>query len=468
MGGLQDKFPRPSTSSASSQHARDSRSSSTSYPDGQQHPIHPSIARVLGGAEEIIPITQRTDFQSLDRSLKVFLRASNLPGLEYRLRLSGYQTLDDLLDADAERLYSQGFTRLMAKRLLTALDNYIRRHLDITEGQPSPFQLVRRGHLGQKIKSDPSDEMKALPNFGKRNKKRHSSSDQVSWRQQGRKTSASRQRNSAMVRLMSQEHIPSEPIFPNVIDVRDSVFMGEADSASETSERSIATSSSSSSQMVEIGRMQIRSTSGGREGGEEGPDIIPVETSTSSAMFNEFFMDDVDTPAPAPAADSNDTHQREQGTNVLEYFQSSLLHHTTTLGQDYKLRATSSIPASFWFSSVGGPLPQYPESSYIRVRAYSCPPSLASMETSLEDLLLVLTSAQDVESIVSALRQLLCRLRERRGGGAKEMVEAGVIPVLVEVLQMESTCQQVAEHVAVLCCKIIKLLTREGMQIVYT
>ena len=472
MGGLQAKFPRPSASSVSSHHAPDNQSSqsaSSECTDGHtRHHIHPSVARVIESAEQALPLKRRRDFQSLDRSLKVFLRASNLPGLEYRLKLAGYHRLDDLLDTDAETLTSQGFTRLMAKRLMTSLDSYILRHLDITEGQPSPFQLVRRGHLGQKIKSDPSDEMKALPNYGKRNVKRQSSSDQALFGRSGKKMAAQRKHHSAVVRLMSEEQIPSEPIFPNMIDVRDSVFVEEEETASEESKRSSKTSSSSSSsQMVEIGRVveihQTRSTQ------EEGPEIIPVKPPRTSSMFEEFFLDDVDTSAPTapPLEELEHTHQPKLKAEKKGLLHQQLSFTPSQRSLGFKLRKTASIPASFWFASVESPSPQYPEHTYIRMRAYSCPPSLASMATPLESLLLVLTSAQDMESIISALKQLVSRLQvwgesdnvKKVEGDSVRLVEGDVIPALVDLLKVESNSQWM---VVELCCRALKLIAREG------
>ena len=478
MGGLQARFPRLSSSSSSSgpshNHAYNTTTSSD-HPDGQQNiPILPSVARVLERAEEhVLPLQRRRDFQSLDRSLKSFLRASNLPGLEYRLKLAGYHRLDDLLDTDAEKLVSEGFTRLMAMRLVRALDNYIQRHLDITDGQPSPFQLVRRGHMGQKIKSDPSEEMKALPNYGKRNVKRQSSSDNVVFRP-GKKRSAPKQKITSVVRLMSEEQMPSEPIFPNVIDVRDSVFAeeqeGERESqeSSSTSERSSITSSatnmtsSSSSGLVEIGRVvEIHSSRGGEE---DAPAIIPVNTVRSSTMFEEFFLDDIDTAAStaspqaeAALSESEPSQQQRTGNKELLPQQLSLIHHRDSVG--YKLRPTSSVPAGLWLSNPSeSTSPQYPEHTYIRVRAYSCPSSIASMATPLEAILLVLTSADDVDSIISALKRLVSQLRSQGEGDSVKLVEAGVIPALTDVLQETDSSQRVVE----LCCKVLRLLTREG------
>ena len=484
MGGLQAKLPRLSSSSApSSSHAQqDGRSTQLRSVDdtdgGVRRPLHPSVARVLDGVE----VNRRKDYQSLDRSLKVFLRASNLPGLEYRLKLAGYQTLDDLLDTDVEKLASEGFTRLMAKRLMTALDSYIKRHLDVTGGQPSPFQLVRRGHIGQKIQSDPSDEMKALPNFGKRNVKRQSSSEQVAVGYKRRTNSKPKQRHSAVVRLMSEEQIPSEPIFPNVIDVRDSVFVEQGEES--TSEggssgrssvmTSATTSSSGSSQMIEIGRVvEIhQSRSGEGAGQEEGPAVIPIDTSRSSGMFGEFYMDDVDTPSTAAVGEVDHTHQQNDSRQQEA---SDHTHQRGELDQTHqrgvtnafhdtvgdKLRRTASIPASFWFASAGGAPPPYPERSYVRVRAYSCPPSIVSMATPVEeDVLTVLKSAQDIESIATALKRLASQLLHPQGVGG----ESGeIVKAVVDLLQTENSNQKMA----VLCCKVLKLLAREGQLCVH-
>ena len=451
------------------------------HPDGRGFVAHPSVACVLERAEDqVLPLRKRRDFQSLDRSLKSFLRASNLPGLEYRLKLAGYQCLDDLLDANVEMLVSYGFTRLMAKRLMTSLDTYIQRHFNVTDSQPSPFQLVRRGHLGQKIKSDPSEEMKALPNYGKRNVKRQSSSEPVLFRS-GKKRSASKQQHTSAVRLMSEEQIPSEPIFPNVIDVRDSVFVGEQEEGSD-SERSSMTSSSTkdmtsstsgSSQMIELGRVMETRSPGDRE--EDAPAIIPVNTTHSSAMFEEHILDDIDTPvsttlpvlAAAGFGEAELSLQQEKVSKFPPLQPSSSVGDRDSLG--YKLRPIASVPAGLWLSSPSESVsPQYPEDTYIRVRAYSCPPSIASMATPLEASLLVLTSARRVDSVVMALEQLVSQLQAlevKEGSAVKlgcgdvvRLVEAGVFPVLRDVLQTSISSQRVVE----LCCTVLKLLTREG------
>ena len=117
---------------------------------------------------------KKSSYQSLDKSLKMFLRANNLSGLEYRLCLAGYYSLGDLLSANVELLCAEGITCLMARRLLNAVDDHIHRRVELEEGANQPFKLVRKG---QKIPSEPSKQMMALPTYRVPNKKRKRSVD---------------------------------------------------------------------------------------------------------------------------------------------------------------------------------------------------------------------------------------------------------------------------------------------------
>ena len=151
--------------------------------------------------------------QSLDFSLKHFLRASNLPGLEYRLRLAGFYTVTDLLGTDVSELVSSGFTALMARRLLLALDEYVCKQLERRGALPLPFQLVRPGG---KISSEPTDKMKAVPTFGKRNVKRASLPEGSRKQTSGSAGSfgQSSGRSMAVIRLMEEE-LPPAVHFPH-------------------------------------------------------------------------------------------------------------------------------------------------------------------------------------------------------------------------------------------------------------
>ena len=110
---------------------------------------------------------------SLDRNMKVFLRASNLPGLEYRLKLAGYRTFHDLLTTDRETLEAKGFTGIMAQRLMAAVIEYLNRQIHRSEEEQLPFRLVRKG---QRLQTEPSESMRDNPNYRKWNVKRQKSS----------------------------------------------------------------------------------------------------------------------------------------------------------------------------------------------------------------------------------------------------------------------------------------------------
>ena len=181
-------------------------STSTTEPDGPPSKTHqppppppppPSqqVVRQTGGVVSI---------KTLDRSLKSFLRTSNLSGLDYRLKIAGYNTFNDLLEADAHTLVRKGFTGLMARRLIGAVEEYLRK-----QGRPmQPYQVVRRG---AQIKEEPSEGVKALPTFGKRNVKRKVSEEPKL-----------PQRISHEVHLMSEDALhSSQVIFPHVVQLRD-------------------------------------------------------------------------------------------------------------------------------------------------------------------------------------------------------------------------------------------------------
>lgn len=207
--------PRPSPSSSTSSSpisirqcaASDVAATSVPRPPPEQNqPDGPSpdpAPPPLPSATPSERSTRQKYLQSLDFSLKRFLKASNLPGLEYRLRLAGFFTVTDLLGARIEDLVSGGFTMIMARRLLSALDEYIHRHLDLSEGMPLPFQLVRPGG---KISSEPTERMKALPTFGKINVKRQTSLSEAGMKQSaGSPVGQPTPRSMAAIRLMNEE-----------------------------------------------------------------------------------------------------------------------------------------------------------------------------------------------------------------------------------------------------------------------
>ena len=134
--------------------------------------IPPSQLRGLSGRGGGGGVRGQKYLLSLDRNMKVFLRASNLPGLEYRLRLAGYRTFHDLLSTNRETLEARGFTGIMAQRLMNAVSEYVHRQAYRTEEERLPFRLVRRG---QRLQNEPSESMKENPNYHKQNLKRQKS-----------------------------------------------------------------------------------------------------------------------------------------------------------------------------------------------------------------------------------------------------------------------------------------------------
>jgi hypothetical protein len=115
-----------------------------------------------------------TDQHTLDRTLKGFLHYSNLKGLEYRLRIAGVYTLEDLAYTDEIKLSQHGgFTRLMARRLLMALDDYLESDGDIVE-----TSITQTSHTSAKRRSlyRASTLLRSQKNYGRMNVKRSNSS----------------------------------------------------------------------------------------------------------------------------------------------------------------------------------------------------------------------------------------------------------------------------------------------------
>ena len=156
--------------SATARYSARQHNETTDAPDSL---IPPSRLRGLGVVGGGGGARRQKYLLSLDRSMKVFLRASNLPGLEYRLRLAGYHTFNDLLSTDRETLEARGFTGIMARRLMNAVSEYIRKEVYRTEEERLPFRLVRRG---KRLQKEPSESMKENPNYRKQNLKRLKSS----------------------------------------------------------------------------------------------------------------------------------------------------------------------------------------------------------------------------------------------------------------------------------------------------
>lgn len=436
---------------------------------GEDEIDFPSILKALTSAQPHIRLPHRTreSFRSLDRSLKAFLHASNLPGLEYRLRIAGYHKLSDLYDADVNSLCAHGFTQLMAARLLRALNDYILKQMDKSEGLRLPFQMVRKG---QKIKSDPTEKMKALPTFGKRNVKRQQRSEGSKPVKHPKKTVTSskggkvttQKRSMPFLRLMSEENLPSEPIFPHTVpETREGELAFDEDgvfSSAPDDQRAISP--------FDIGAAP-----------DDQRAISPsdVEAAPSEGLAAELVtMGGNETGDPLPERQHLQVPvvSRKDNRRSLPAFQEFYLPEEVDAGQFFnfektrwKLRRSNSIPADYQFynsssSSSPSSLSPPPHRFYpwdLKVRSYSCPPSLTTPPSQIESILAKLSSSQEIPVLLPSLREL-CSLLSASMEAREEVLEKGGIEAIMDLLLFLCTNPQAVEY----CLKVIKYLTREG------
>ncbi len=395
-----------------------------------------------------LPQRTRQSFKSLDRGLKAFLRSSNLPGLEYRLKLAGYNSLSDLLGTEVDILCAHGFTPLMARRLLGALDEYLMRQFDRVDRDEAirlPFELVRKG---QKINSDPTEKMKALPTFGKQNVKRQrfvelpKMAKKRASSAKGTKVMANQKRPISYVRLMSQEHLPNEPIFPN--DVIQEVV--------ETEEEVIGPEASNE---VFFAAAAIEGVE--PEGVEPVPSLgVEVEEVTSGPGLAHANVD----PLPVGSVGMGGAYRHSVPT-----FQEFFMPDDFDFGEPWaspevgrRANRRSSVPADYRFhgsSSTAAPPPLHTWCTLMR--SYSCPSSLAVPPSQIESTITQLCTSQELPVLVASLSSL-CSLVAGSGPLREEAREKRGLEVAVDLLISLCTIPRIVE----LCFKLIKCLTREG------
>ena len=404
--------------------------------------VNPSILSILNDAgfhPHLHFRGTRESFRSLDHSLKAFLRSSNLPGLEYKLKLAGFNSLKDIAVTDEETLCAYGFTPLMAQRLLVALEDYVLRQLDKNEEMQLPFQLVRKG---QKIQSSPTEKMKELPTFGKQNIKRPKVSDKkVNKSKKGESTSKKKPTKPplSIVRLMSEESIPTEPIFPNVNILQEIEVFGTEDVAAVVPGDVGVASRQVGVVSEREGGMVIMKSSEELDPVAASPVPLPLSNETATNVhplnmqrkkrptqpFQEFYMpDEVDT-----------------GTGGVSWMEE--------MGQ--RLQRSQSVPADYHFFCDNDTMPVDYWCLPALVHSYSCPPSLAVPMSEVECILAELGSSHNVGTVVRSLRQLWHLVK----GGS--VMKEGVV-VLLEVLAALCT-HPVAMEIAL---RTLKYLTRQG------
>ena len=340
--------------------------------------------------------------QSLDRSMKVFLRASNLPGLEYRLKLAGYRSLGDLLSTDRETLMSKGFTGIMAQQLMNAVAEYINKQAYRSEEERLPFRLVRRG---QRIQTQPSESMRENPNFRKPNVKRQKSLEgPVAQRPVKRGQSiavakrevspAPKAHTPSLVRLMSEEDLALQHLL---------------------------------SPPPEAPQTQGSSSGSGVEGlptEEGGRRVLGIIVETPS--LEEIHL-----------SDSED--EETDSSRVFSF--------------GPRIPRSFSIPADFkWLVDRSSPV-----CHTYRVRCYSSPPAMASSTTpatSIATLVERLQTVQDVNEVFSSLHLLLQRCRSSHC--AREAASLGGLVVTVKSLHKHCEVLKIAE----VCCRLLQYLSR--------
>ncbi len=412
--------------------------------------VHPSVRHALAnaGARLNIPVRTKGSFKSLDRSLKSFLRTSNLPGLEYRLRVAGFNSLDDLAEADESLLCSHGFTPLMSRRLLQALEDYVMKQVFKLEEKQLPFQLVRKG---QKIDSTPTEKMKELPTYGKQNVKRQKLPEKKSTKttKNSKKSEAANKlkppkRPVSVVRLMSEETIPTEPVFPNVNilqeDFEFEVFGTEREHEDEEPAARVSS-----------------------------PPAATAATTTRGVVHSPLIQKQ--SPAVPPSDDALALSMPSVDSRVSQFFHEfrfpdmvdSGFEGRYSEGMRKQLQRCQSIPADYhYFPDDWTPSHQrYEVGGLVKlIRSFSCPSSLSPSVSQVEGILDELHSNDDVGILLELLQRLLRLLKNGRDGEAvgQEVVRGSGVEVLLEVLG--SLCTHLAAAEVVL--KILKHLTRQG------
>lgn len=363
---------------------------------------------------------------SLDRSMKVFLRASNLSGLEYRLKLAGYRTFHDLLNTDRETLEAKGFTGIMAQQLMNAVLEYIRRQVYRSEEEKLPFRLVRKG---QRLQTEPSESMKGNPNYQKQNFKRHKSAEEQGKRSHNiahvaqRDISKPSKQAPSKVRLMTKDDLQLQHLLspPQLVSATPIDHITE----------------SSQSELPLDGNQKVLGII------VEGPPPLEEPPTLQEPPFL-----DLDLPPLEGPLSPDDLHTDSLALEETDF--------PSNFAFGSKLLKSFSVPADFKVP---------PEESAIssddhvgRIRTYSCPPSFVSLSTtesrtSISTLLDRVCNAKNVREVYHALCVVL---QQTKYCNAVEAVKSRALEIVVEVLVKHGEVLRVVE----VCCRLIRHLCR--------
>lgn len=365
---------------------------------------------------------------SLDRSMKVFLRASNLSGLEYRLKLAGYRTFHDLLNTDRETLEAKGFTGIMAQQLMNAVVEYIQRQVYRSEEERLPFRLVRKG---QRLQTEPSESMKGNPNYQKRNFKRYRSVEEQGKRSHNiahitqRDISKPSRQAPSKVRLMTKDDLQLH----HLLSPPQLVLAAPVDHITDSRE----------SELPPL------------DGNQKVLGIIvegapPLEEPPS--LQEPPFLD-LDLPPLEGALSLEELHTDPQALEETDF--------PSDFAFGAKPLRSFSVPADFKVP---------PEESAItsddhvgRIRTYSCPPSFVSLSTtqshtSICTLLDRVCEAKNVSEVYHTLCVVLQQTKYLCN--AVEAVKSRALVIVVEALVKHSEVLKVVE----VCCRLIRNLCR--------
>ena len=313
---------------------------------------------------------------SLDRSMKVFLRASNLPGLEYRLRLAGYHTFHDLLSTNRQTLESQGFTGIMATRLLRAIADYLRRQLSRSEEERLPFRLVRRG---QRIHTEPSESMRDNPNFQKKNVKRRKLTGEDLTRKGPGGGQLQASQMPSRVRLMVESdlellHLISPP--PGLATAGENTQHSTEDSATVEGNEPTETEHGTSDEVS-------TTNSSGGDGGplppedDRGQKILGVIVKDDDALL---VVEEDGSPSPGedpPISELDDAVLRQEALLSLNQLRQPPTETTTRhlyAGVEETDSSPTGLPRSFSIPADLKLTPQNPAEGFVfnPIRAFSC------------------------------------------------------------------------------------------------
>ena len=426
--------------------------------------VPPSRLRGMAGSRKYL--------LSLDRNMKAFLRASNLPGLEYRLKLAGYRTFHDLLTTDRETLEASGFTAIMAQRLMNAVSEYIDRQLQRSEAERLPFRLVRRG---QRIQTEPSESMKDNPNYQKRNVKRRKLVEDP-WKRglnislsDAHHTPRQTHQRPSQVRLMSESDLQRQHLLSPPSHVLPAASSGSDDSGDEVPlENSSGVELPPDTEFPPEDEIRTELHPGDHSGAEHPPEDssgIRLPPGTAGQKILGIMVS-----KPPPLEKPPSRHEPPfpdldalSGDISLpeELPDSGGLEETDTpagLAFGLHLPRSFSVPSDFKLTLEDAALENH---YFTRIRTFSCPPSLTttlpttpSHSTSIDTLMNTLRSCRSVNNLYSTLYSLSQHTACPQD--ALEANEKGALEAVVDVLKKHCGVLRVAE----VCCLLIRHLCR--------